>query len=81
VLRPWCTVFVIISTVVTWWIKDEEGGLQCGSGLACCGAEPLVLEMGAPGGQGNEGGAEDGGSGGGREGMGGGEDVAAGRKV
>ena len=34
-------VFVVISTVVTFWINDDEGGLRCGGNLGCLGAPPL----------------------------------------
>ena len=37
-------LFVIVSTAVTYWIDDNEGGLRWGKGLACCGAEPWVDE-------------------------------------
>jgi hypothetical protein len=34
-------VFVVISTVVTFWLDDDEGGLRCGGSLGCLGAPPL----------------------------------------
>lgn len=37
-------VFIVVSTAVTYWIDDDDGGLRWGKSLACCGAEPWVDE-------------------------------------
>lgn len=34
-------IFVAITTLITNWLDDNEGGLRCGSSQHCLGAEPL----------------------------------------